>query len=298
MISINKIKQIIEKEDEGSTLDYKEDLPLETDGDKAQFVKDVISLANSRETAHIITGVEDGTRKLVSIKTHHNAEQLNQILKDKCDPPLRVEYVERKIMGHIIGIIEITGENPPYIISVSDRFGSHLSANPQKEFYIERGTVFVRNHNMNEGAKRADLDRLHKVQYVTLQADLRLSGHKISVKPLDEQTEVDISLILVNAADVTATDVQLLIQFQNVKEIIRCKDRCMNITHLNNNIPTVQALIQAPVVQPIRTHLDVCTVKVDSGVEEIRSLVIISAANMRTKEGTYVIPLKEIIKTE
>jgi len=35
MISLNKIKQIIEKEDENPTLYYKEDLNLENEGDKA-----------------------------------------------------------------------------------------------------------------------------------------------------------------------------------------------------------------------------------------------------------------------
>ena len=91
MININKIKQIIETEDEGPTLDYKEDLVLNTDGDKAQFVKDILSLANSGQPAHIIIGIEDGTKKLVGLKKNHKAEQLNQILKDKCDPALSIE---------------------------------------------------------------------------------------------------------------------------------------------------------------------------------------------------------------
>ena len=77
MISLTKIRQLIEKEDEGPTLDYKEELNLEKEGDKAQFVKDILSLANSGQTTHIIIGVEDGTRKLVGIKTTHKAEQLN-----------------------------------------------------------------------------------------------------------------------------------------------------------------------------------------------------------------------------
>lgn len=292
MISINKIKQIIEKEDEGPTLDYKEDLVLETDGDKAQFVKDVISLANSGGTAHIITGVEDGTRKLVSIKTHHSAEQLNLILKDKSDPPLRVEYAEKKIMGHEIGLIEINGENPPYIVSVSDRFGSHLSANPQKEFYIERGTVFVRNHNMNEGAKRADLDKLHKVQYVTLQADLQLS-HEISIKPLDNLKEVDIKFFLTNVGEVIAANTYVWIQFKNVREIVQCKGMWRNISKLNENIPTIQIVLQVPLVRPIRSDCQGAAVKVDSDVEQIESRVIMGSTNMRSKDGTYVIPLKE-----
>ena len=159
MINKRQVQKIIEKEDEGPTLDYKEYLTLQTDGDKAQFVKDVLSLANSGQTAHIIIGVEDGTRKPVGIKTIYKAEQLNDILKNKCGPPLTVEYSEKNIMGYNVGVIEFNGENPPYIVSVGDRFGGTLSSNPQKSFYICRGTVFVRNFNKNEGASRADLDK-------------------------------------------------------------------------------------------------------------------------------------------
>jgi len=292
MISLSKIRQIIEKEEEGPTLDYKEDLVLATDGDKAQFIKDVISLANSGGTAHIITGVEDGTRKLVTIKTHHSAEQLNLILKDKSDPPLRVEYAEKRIMGHEIGVIEINGEDTPYVVSVSDRFGSHLSANPQKEFYIERGTVFVRNYNMNEGAKRADLDKLHKVQYVTLQADLQLS-HEMSIKQLGELQEVDIEFFLTNSGEIISTDICVFIQFNNVKEIVRCKGSWVDQSKINNNIPTVQLLYPAPVVRPVRMRCDGVVVKIDNDVHQIEARVIIGATNMRTKEGPYVIPLKE-----
>lgn len=293
MISASKIKELIEKAEEGPALDYKEDLPLETDGDKAHFVKDVISLANSGQKAHIITGVEDGTWKLVGIKTHHGAEQLNQILKDKSDPPLRVEYVEKKIMGHIVGVIEIPGENRPYIVSVPDRFGGPLASDPQKSFFIERGTIFVRNYNMNEGAQRADLDKMYEVKYVTLQADLQLS-HEVSLKPLNDlKKEVDITFFLRNIGEVIATDTYLWIQFKNIKEIVQCKPPWSDISKLNKNVPTVQLLYPFPVVPPVRMRCEGVAVTVDGDVQQIESRVILGATNMRSKEGPYYISLKE-----
>ena len=111
MITEHKLIKLI-KEEEGPELDYKGDLVLEGDGDKAQFVKDVLALANNGGKTRIITGVEDKTRKLVGIKTSHTPEQLNEILKDKCDPPLHIEYLEKVIMGYKIGVIEIKGSNP------------------------------------------------------------------------------------------------------------------------------------------------------------------------------------------
>jgi predicted HTH transcriptional regulator len=98
MITEAEIIELIKKAEEGPSLDYKEDLPLQSDGDKAEFVKDVIALANSEEKAHIVIGVEDGTGKPVGFKTPHTVEQINQILKDKCDPPISVEYVEKTIL--------------------------------------------------------------------------------------------------------------------------------------------------------------------------------------------------------
>lgn len=294
MISDNEIIELIKKREEGPVLDYKQDLPLQSDGDKAEFVKDVIALANSGEIAHIIIGVEDGTGKLGGFKTSHTTEQMNQILKDKCDPPIRVEYIERSILGHKIGVIEITGENPPYIVSVPDKLGGKLSANPNKSFFIQRGTVFIRNYNINEGARRADLDKIYnKIKYVTLQADLELT-HEVTSKPSDGLTEADIKFLLENRGDVVATDIYVWMQFENVKEIVQCTGSWENISSINKNIPTIQLVVyKAPVIRPIGMYCDGVIVKIGRDVKRIEARVITGATNMRTKEGSYVIPLKQ-----
>ncbi|MCJ7669738.1 MAG: ATP-binding protein [Dehalococcoidia bacterium] len=293
MITEAEIIELIKKAEEGPSLDYKEDLPLQSDGDKAELVKDVIALANSGEKADIVIGVEDGTGKPVGLKTPHTAEQINQILKDKCDPPISVEYVERNILGYKIGIIEINGENPPYVVSVPDKFGGPLSANPQKRFYIQRGTIFIRNYNINEGAKRADLDKIYnRIKYVALQADLELS-HEVTSKPSDGLTEANIKFLLLNRGDVVATDIYVLMQFKNVKKIAQCTGAWADISDINDDIPTIQLAYKTPVIRPIRMRCGGVVVKVDSGVSEIEARVIMGATNMRTKEGSYVISLKK-----
>lgn len=292
MIRESEIIELIKKAEEGPTLDYKEDLPLANDGDKAEFIKDIIALANSGEIAHIIIGVEDGTGRPVGFKNPHTAEQINQILKDRCDPPISVEYVERNILGYKIGVIEMTGEDPPYIVSVPDRFGGPLSASSSKSFFIQRGTVFVRNYNMNEGASRASLDKMYKVKYVTLQADLQLS-HELSIKRVDEFQEVDIEFVLTNLGEVIATDTYVLIRFENIKEIVKCTGSWRDKSKINENIPTVQLIYSAPVVRPVRMHCSGVVVRVDSEVQQIEARVIMGATNMRTREGSYVISLKE-----
>ena len=293
MITEAEIIELIRRAEEGPWLDYKEDLPLQSDGDKAAFVKDVIALANGGEKAHIVVGVEDGTGRPVGFKTPRTAEQMNQILKDKCDPPISVEYVERNILGYKLGVVEIKGENPPYVVSVPDKFGGPLSANPQKQFYIERGTVFIRNYNINEGARRADLDKIYnKIKYVALQADIEL-GHEVTYKPSDGLTEADIEFSLKNQGDVVATDIYVWMQFKNVKAIVQCTGRWKDISRLNNDIPTIELAYPVPLIKPITHRCAGVTVKLDKRVKRIEARVLMGAINMRTKDGSYVMPLEE-----
>jgi hypothetical protein len=291
MISKDEIIKLIEKAEESPTLDYKEDLRLETDGDKAEFVKDVIALANSGELAHIIVGVEDGTGKPVGLRTTHDVEQLNQILKDKCDPPISVEYMEKDILKYRIGVIEFKGENPPYIVSVSDKFGGPLSSNPQRPFFIHRGTVFVRNYNMNEGARREDIDRIYEKRYATPQADLRVS-HEIKKKPLGDLIEVAIDFIFENEGEVPATDPYIWVQFKNVREVVQCSGKWINISRLNKNIPTINIILNTPIYSVVSMHLGEVTVSVDKDTKKIEALVDVQAGNMHRSRGPYEISLE------
>jgi hypothetical protein len=290
MITEAEIIKLIEEGQEGPALDFKHDLPLTTDGDKAEFLKDVLALANSGGTAHIIMGIEDGTWKPVGIKTPHTPEQLNEILKDKSDPPLRVEYAGKDILHYKIGIIEITGDNPPYIVAVPDRSGGSLSANPQKQFFIERGTVFIRNFNMNEGARRTDLDKMYAAKYATPQADLRFT-HAIEEKPLGDLVEVNIDFVLVNEGQTPATDPFVWLQFKNIQELVKCTGDWINVSHVNKNIPTITLPLTRPIYW-LRLHTNGAVVRVSKQTKQIEAILIMQAGNMRLKREQYVIPLK------
>jgi predicted HTH transcriptional regulator len=94
MITQDELRELIELKREGVTLDYKRDLNLETKEAKAEFVKDVLALANSGRTAYIVTGIKDKTWEPVGISKSYSQAQLNQILQDRTDPPIRLEYAE------------------------------------------------------------------------------------------------------------------------------------------------------------------------------------------------------------
>lgn len=287
MINDKEIRRIIEEEEEGMTLDYKEELTIATVSGKAGFVKDIVSLANNGQTAHIIIGVEDGTRKLVGMKSSYKLETLNQILMDKTDPPLRIEYKEERIMGCLVGVIEVDGSNAPYIISVHDRYGG-----------IDRGTVYVRNMNMNEGARRADLDRIYeRMKPIILESDVHLSS-KVSTKSVDNLVEVDIEFFLTNFGDALATDTLVRLGFKNVKEIVNCKGEWQDDTKLNEGRPCITLASPVPIVKGLRLRTYGCVLRVEKEIKAIEANVIIGASNMRTRSGKYTIPIKKGAKSK
>jgi hypothetical protein len=156
-----QLRKLLERREEGTDLDYKQDLYLDSDGDKAEFVKDVLALANTAERGYIVTGVEDKTWKRVGIKQHHDQTRLNSALKGKTDPRIEVEYVELEVDGVEHGMVMINGDNPPYLVAVADRYGGRVSTSPRKEVYITRGTVYVRIQDQNDGASRSHLDIIY-----------------------------------------------------------------------------------------------------------------------------------------
>lgn len=294
MLEMEEVSEIIKTKDECETLDYKKDLVLALDGDKAEFVKDIVSLANSSKVAYIIIGVQDKTRKLVGRETEHTTERLNDILKNKCDPPISIDYAEHNIFGHKVGVIEIRGNNPPYIISVIDRYGGQRTQGEPS--YITRGMLFTRNKNKNEGAVREHIEKMYeeKVNYITLQADLALV-QTISSKPSENLKEVNIEFKIINSGDVLATSPYVRLRFENIEKIVSCKG-WENISGFSNNtLPTILKRDMLPVFPGISLHASKVIVQVAKSTKQINTYLWLGASNMRVKKGSHVISLSERI---
>ncbi len=164
---VAQLRLLLQRREEGRDLDYKQDLHLDSKGDKAEFVKDALALANSTNTgvAHIVTGVEDETWKPISITNHHKQTQLNQILRGKTDPRLQVEYVELDVDGFEHGMVTVRATDPPYLVAVSDRYGGKVSTSRRNETFIARGTIYIRIEDQNEGASRVHVDEMYEAKY-------------------------------------------------------------------------------------------------------------------------------------
>src|SRR5947209_3546833 len=127
---------------EWKTVDAKQELSLTCNGEKAEFVKDVIAMANNAEKSYIVIGLQDGTfADIGNLSTHHLKNNLNQLLEGKIDPPVVIDYQEFTVNGNGYGLVEIVGYNLPYIIA------RDFTANPgdRKQTKIYKGTIFVRH---------------------------------------------------------------------------------------------------------------------------------------------------------
>jgi hypothetical protein len=144
---------------EWKTVDAKQELVLQEIGEKAEFVKDVVAMANNGETSYLVVGLEDETFSDMGVLNHHyERNDLNQILADKVDPPIVIDYKEFLIGGNEYALIEIVGHNPPYIVA---RDLVH-NRTDRKRVRIHKGTIFVRHGDRTEGISRAELEELLK----------------------------------------------------------------------------------------------------------------------------------------
>ncbi|RKD27573.1 Predicted transcriptional regulator, contains HTH domain [Caminicella sporogenes DSM 14501] len=127
----NKLRTLL-KQGEGPKLDYKETININQESGKKELVKDIIAIANSQGgRGHLIIGVKDKTREIVGIKPENiNEERIQQIISNRCDPPIniRVEYID--IDNKTVAVITI--------------FRSYKRPHQMRQtgaFYIRRGST-------------------------------------------------------------------------------------------------------------------------------------------------------------
>jgi hypothetical protein len=144
---------------EWNTVDAKQDLILQEVGDKAEFAKDIIAMANNGEPSYLIIGLEDETFTPTGVLSHrYKKNDLNQILSDKIDPPLVVDYQEFTIDGNECAVVEVFGHNPPYIVA---RDLVH-NKKDRKRVRIHKGTIYVRHSDRTEGISRSELEKFFR----------------------------------------------------------------------------------------------------------------------------------------
>ncbi|EYE87985.1 ATP-binding protein [Fervidicella metallireducens AeB] len=103
-----KINSMLSRE-EGTKLDFKLKLNIETESGKKELAKDVCAIANSRGgRGHILFGIEDKTKKIIGINLDEfSEEQIQQVVSTRIDPPVPISVDTVNIDNHIIGVLTI-----------------------------------------------------------------------------------------------------------------------------------------------------------------------------------------------
>ncbi|CDF58722.1 helix-turn-helix domain-containing protein [Thermobrachium celere] len=130
-MNIKKLQLLLSKP-EGPKLDFKENIYLNTEGEKKELARDVCAIANSfGGRGYIIYGVEDKTKKVVGInKEDFNEEKIQQIISTRIDPPVSITAEVVNLHGKNIGIITIyNSNNRPHQLKENGTF------------YIRRGST-------------------------------------------------------------------------------------------------------------------------------------------------------------
>jgi predicted HTH transcriptional regulator len=138
-----KLKRLL-KQEEGPKLDFKAELNLSTESEKKELTKDVIAMANSRGgRGYIIFGVEDKTKKVLGIDSEDFIEeQIQQIIYNRCDPPVSISMDFITVEGKDLGVLTIyrSGHKPHQM--------------------LQNGAFYIRRGSTTDTARRSEIANL------------------------------------------------------------------------------------------------------------------------------------------
>jgi predicted HTH transcriptional regulator len=126
---------------EGTKLDFKKQMLLRTDSEKKELSKDVCAIANAKGgRGYIIFGVEDYTKRIVGIEeVKYREEQMQQIISQRCDPPVQIAFEIIYLENKPLGVLTIYKSN-------------------QKPHQIRQtGTFYIRRGSTTDIARREEI---------------------------------------------------------------------------------------------------------------------------------------------
>ncbi|MCX8129181.1 MAG: putative DNA binding domain-containing protein [Clostridia bacterium] len=142
-MDINKLKQLL-KQEEGPKLDFKASLTLNTESEKKELTKDVIAIANSRGgRGYIVFGIEDKTKRVLGIdQCSFKEEQIQQIIYNRCDPPVPVSADFFHIEDKCVAVLTI------------------FRSSQQPHQMIQNGAFYIRRGSTTDTARRGEIANL------------------------------------------------------------------------------------------------------------------------------------------
>lgn len=167
-----KLSQLLKKE-EGPKLDFKAALHLTTESDKKEITKDVIAMANSRGgRGYIVFGVEDKTKRILGIDPgDFIEEQIQQIIYNRCDPPvpIAIDFVEYE--GKLLAVLTV------------------YKSSHQPHQMMQNGAFYIRRGSTTDTARRNEIANM-------MQENGLMTYETVVLRHIDIQ-EMDFDLIKV-----------------------------------------------------------------------------------------------------
>lgn len=168
--------QILVDEWETTSVDFKRELYLDTPGEKAEFIKDVLGLANTQASGKrwLIIGFDDSTRDVyiptTAVSSSSKADwrkkitqdRIEQILSNYIKPSLDVRYNLIDYKNGKVGVLEILRDPKKLPYMVSQDLGNPNAPGSKKERRrIEAGQTFVRHGSHSVEPDADELRDLH-----------------------------------------------------------------------------------------------------------------------------------------
>ena len=141
---------------ESDNLDFKSrQYKLESTKDKANFIKDVVSMANTPrdEPAYIVLGVSEAAGKATTVPgvfDHHDQSELGRIISAVVTPTPRFTYQQILYEGKQLGIIEIAIQQPRPIMAIKD-YG-----------VLRKSVIYIRRNTQNIEATGEEIARIYE----------------------------------------------------------------------------------------------------------------------------------------
>jgi Putative DNA-binding domain len=172
---VKELKKLV-AEWETTSVDFKRELYLDTPGEKAEFVKDVLGLANTQASGRrwLIVGFDDSTRDVyipaappvppAKNDWHKKLTQdrIEQILSNYIKPSLDVRYNLIDYKNGKVGVLEILRDPKKLPYTVSQDLGNPNAPGSKKERRrIEAGQTFVRHGSHSVEPDADELQDLH-----------------------------------------------------------------------------------------------------------------------------------------
>lgn len=148
------IRQLVE-EWETTSVEFKRELNLKSNIEKAKFVSRIMGLATTRSSGQkfFVVGFDDDTHEFIrSVDPKITQEQLEQILHAYCQPPIAIKYARVPYMDGEVGLVEVfrNPEHVPY--KVTKNLGGSNG--------IKVGDVYVRHGSRTEPPRDVELQDL------------------------------------------------------------------------------------------------------------------------------------------